>query len=59
MHVALCIVFVPDACGGQKKTLDPMDLKSQIVVNYCVDAGTQTQVLCKSSQFAGRGGARL
>lgn len=52
MHVALCIMFVLGTCGGQKRTLDPQELKSQIVAKYSVSAGTQTQVLCKSSQFS-------
>ncbi|GAB1288735.1 Protein KTI12 homolog [Apodemus speciosus] len=36
------------ACKGQK-SVDPLELELQIVVNHPVDPGTQTQVLCKST----------
>ncbi|KAL6041276.1 hypothetical protein STEG23_022982 [Scotinomys teguina] len=36
--------------GGQKKTLNPLELELQMVVNCRVDAGHQIQVFCKNSQ---------
>jgi hypothetical protein len=45
--------WVPRDCstqGGQKRTLEPLGLESRMVVSLHVDAGHQTQVLCKRSQ---------
>lgn len=37
---------------GQKRVLDPLDLKLQASVGHCVDAGNQTQVIYKRGQFS-------
>lgn len=47
MHVCAC---VPDACGGQKKAWDPLELELQMVVRHLVGARTQTQGLCRSDK---------
>ena len=39
-----------DVQGWQKRALDPLELKTQMVVSHHVGAGDQTQVLCKSSK---------
>lgn len=52
----VCIYLcAPCAClvsRGQKKVLDPLNLKLQTSVGHCVDAGNQTQVICKRGQFS-------
>jgi hypothetical protein len=36
----------------QKRALDPLELKIQLVMSNHVDAGSQIQVLWKSSQYS-------
>lgn len=33
--------FIPGVSGGQKKTLNPLELESQRLVSYCVGMGTK------------------
>lgn len=45
-------VYAPcgcNACGAQKRAVDPHELELQKVVNHPVDTGKQTLILCKSS----------
>lgn len=35
---------MPDACGGQKKTLDPLGMELWIFLSQCMGAGESTQV---------------
>lgn len=49
------LLFVLSACapgarGGQKRALDPQNLVLWMTVSLHMDAGSQTQVLRKSSQ---------
>lgn len=37
---------------GQKRELDLLELELQAVVRYHMDAGIETQVLCKSTEGA-------
>jgi hypothetical protein len=37
-------------CGGQKRSLDPMEGELQTVMNYCVGAKNKYLVLYKSSK---------
>jgi hypothetical protein len=39
-----------DAYGNQKRSLDPLELEFQIVVNHQVGDGNLTCVLCKSNK---------
>ena len=41
---------MPGTHYGQKRVLEPVELRLQMVVSHHVDAGNQSQVLCKSSQ---------
>lgn len=34
--------------GGQKRVLDPLELKLHTFVSHCVGAGDHTQVMCES-----------
>lgn len=45
----VCALCVCSAYRGQKGALDPLELKFQVVLSCHVDAGSQTEVLCKSS----------
>ena len=57
MHVCVrayvlttCIyVYVPGACGGQKKESDYLELELQKFVSYCMDSGNWTSVFCRNS----------
>jgi hypothetical protein len=40
-------MHMPDAHRVQKRALDPLELKLQMVVSHNVGAGNQTPVLCK------------
>lgn len=42
-------VCMPDACGGQMRTLDPLGLELQTAVRHHVGAINQTSVLGKGS----------
>ena len=48
--IHLCTMCMPGACRGQKRVLDHLELELQRVVNHHVDAGNQTQFLCKSNK---------
>lgn len=37
LQVCLCTMCKPDACGGQKKAMDPLELEVQAVVSYHMD----------------------
>lgn len=36
--------------GGQKTASDPLEPELQMVMSYCVGAGNQTWVVCKSNK---------
>lgn len=38
LHVHVCTTCVPGACGGWKRTLDPLKLKLQVFVRHDVGA---------------------
>jgi hypothetical protein len=50
LALCLCAKCVTGACGGQKRTLDLLDLELLMTVSCHVGARNRTQVLCKSSQ---------
>lgn len=50
MSVLPAYISGPSACGDQKKASDSMKLELQVAVSCHVTTGTQTRVLCKSSQ---------
>lgn len=53
MEVSPASVCAPHACSelrGQKRALEPLDLKLQMVMSHRVDARTQTWVFWESSQ---------
>lgn len=52
LHVCLCIICMPCALGSQRVMVNPLDLELQMVVSYCVGAGTWTLVLWKSSWYS-------
>ena len=45
----VCAPCVYCVCAVQKRVLDPLDLELWVAVNSNVDAGSQTQVLCKNN----------
>ena len=47
--VCLCIMYVPDALGGQKAALDALGLQLHVIMSCHVCAENRTQVLCKGS----------
>lgn len=47
LHVDMCTMCVPGACGGQRKVLDPPELELQVVVSHDIGAGDSTQILHK------------
>lgn len=44
-HIYLCTTYILDAIRGQKKALDPLELKLQMVVRHLLRAGYETSVL--------------
>jgi hypothetical protein len=42
--------YAPDTQRDQKRESDCLELELQMVVSHHVDAGNQTQVLCKSNK---------
>lgn len=50
LRSCLCTIYMPDACGGQQRASDLLELKSQTVESCHVGAWNQTCVLWKSSQ---------
>lgn len=48
--MCLCTTHVLNACRGQKRILDPLELELWMLVNLCVGTGIQTRVLCKSNK---------
>lgn len=45
-----CACACVNACRGQRRALEPLDLKSQVVVSGCVRAGKRTLDFRKSSR---------
>lgn len=46
-------VYAPFVCcRGQKKELDPLELKLKMIVSHYFYAGNQTQGLCKSNKHS-------
>lgn len=43
---------VSGALGGQKRTLDHVEMELKAVVSYHVGVATQTQVFCKTSRLS-------
>jgi hypothetical protein len=41
-----------NALEGQKKALDPLELKLQVVASLCVGVKNQTRVFCKSNKHS-------
>lgn len=41
-HVCVCYTYMPDACRGLKRVLDPLELELWIVVSHPVGVGHQT-----------------
>ena len=52
LHISICTMCVPGAYGSQKRALDLLELKLQMVVNYHVSAGNRTWVPCNSNTFS-------
>lgn len=52
LHLCLCIVGKPGACGGQEKGSDLPELELRMIVSFCVGTGNRTLVLCKCSKFS-------
>lgn len=50
LPVCMCNMCVPGAYGIQKRVLDSLKLKLEMVVNYHVDDGKETQVFCSNSK---------
>ena len=42
LYVCLCTLCVPDACGGQKKVSDLLDLELQMIVSCHVGAESRS-----------------
>ena len=42
LYACLCTLCVPDACGGQKKVSDLLDLELQMIVSCHVGAGSRS-----------------
>lgn len=49
-HVYMCTTYMPGACGGQKRVLDPSKIELQMFASYHVSSGKQTSVLCKNNK---------
>jgi hypothetical protein len=49
MYVCMSTTHIPGARGGQKKTLDPLGLKLQMVLSHYVHTGNRTAVLRQCS----------
>jgi hypothetical protein len=52
LHVSMCIMCMPSASRGHKKTSGPLELVSQMVIGNDGVAGNRTWVLCKSNKFS-------
>ena len=50
LHVRVDTVCAQQSSGGQREAPDLLEQELQMVVSSSVGAGTQTQVLCESSQ---------
>lgn len=46
----VCPCACVNACRGQRRALDPLDLKSQVVVSGCVGAGKKNSGLLEEQQ---------
>jgi hypothetical protein len=51
LHVYLWITCTPRTHGGCQKSLDPLELESQMIVSCHAGAGNGVQVLCKNKCF--------
>ena len=51
LYVWMCTICIPNACGGQRRASDPLELELQKVVSHLC-AGNGTQGLCKSSHLS-------
>lgn len=49
--LCMCATCMSGVQGGQKTTLNPLELKLRTVVS-CVGVGNQTWVPCKTSRFS-------
>lgn len=49
LHVCMCTLCVPSAFWGHKRSMDPLELESWVVVILYVGDGNWTQLLCKSN----------
>lgn len=52
LHVCMHTTCVPGVYRGQNKASDTVELELEMVANYHVATGTQTQVLWKSNKFS-------
>lgn len=52
LHLCICTMCVPGAIGGQKGSMDPLELELWMVVNHHVGAGNRTQVLSKTTELS-------
>jgi hypothetical protein len=50
VNICLCTKHMPDTHKGQKRALDTLGLKLQMVVNHHVGKGNQIPVLWKRHQ---------
>lgn len=50
LPVCVDTMLVPDACEGQKRLSDALELELKMIVSYHVRAGIQSQVLCKGNR---------
>lgn len=50
LHVCMCTTYMPGACGGQKRVLDPLKIELQMFVSSCVSSGKQTSGFCKNNK---------
>ena len=53
MMICLCIrlwtMYTLDACIGQKRVLEPPEVKLQIVMSHYVGAGKGAEILCRAA----------
>lgn len=52
LHACLCIIFMPGAREGEKRTLGPLGLKLKTVMSHREGSGDRMRFLCKSSQHS-------
>lgn len=49
LHISECTMYIEDGFRDQKRVVDPLELKIQMILSFCVDIGNWTQIFCKSS----------